>query len=132
MHSNVLSVRLTGLPFSTTCDTNSLGLCSWIGLFPLTSAVGNGCRLIVNNSSMLSLVSSLGAPTWAPDIPKWAYPINHERWFHFTKDQQHEIGRILYETPYCHPMLLPGNATEAAGVTRHTYDIDTDNEPDTE
>jgi hypothetical protein len=61
---------------------------------------------------------------WAPDFPQWAFPINHE--------QQHEIGLILYETPYWRRMLLPGDAAEAAGLTRRTFDIDTDNEPDTE
>jgi hypothetical protein len=55
---------------------------------------------------------------WAPEFPKWAYPINHYRWSRFTKDPQHKVGRILFDTPYWRDMLLPGDAAEAAGLTR--------------
>jgi hypothetical protein len=66
---------------------------------------------------------------WTPDFPQWAFPINHEHWSRFNKEQHHEIGLILYKTPYWRRMLLPGDAAEVADLTCRAYDIHTYNEP---
>jgi hypothetical protein len=44
------------------------------------------------------------------------------------------LGKILNNTQYWRSVLLPGDAAEAAGLTRCIYDTDLDNEsePDTE
>jgi hypothetical protein len=90
--------------------------------------------MIVNNNSMSFLVLSSDVPTHVtsgllifqggrtPSITS-AGPAS-------TKDQQHEIGQILYEMHYWRRVLLPGDAAEAAGLTRRTYNLDIDNEPD--
>jgi hypothetical protein len=68
-----------------------------------------------------------------PDFPRWAYPITHEHWSQFNIGEQHVIGKILNKTHYWRNVLLPGDAAEAAGLTRRIYDADLDNEsePDT-
>jgi hypothetical protein len=68
----------------------------------------------------------------APDFPRWAYPITHEHWSRFNRGEQYVVGHILNNTHYWRGVLLPGDADFAAGLPRHVYDADVDNESDTD